>query len=165
VAEDAGWTRGDRDGADVVVTNQLHSATADHPVGVLVVAPEPAHCQAGVRAVAHGHVSVLLSADDPEELPAALQAAASGYVLMPKRLVDAANQVPPLDDRLIRTLLLVADGRSNIAIARALHESESTAKRDIATLLRLLSVTCRAELAQAATRLGYRRGGPRWVAS
>ncbi|MEY2423029.1 MAG: hypothetical protein QOI95_3096 [Acidimicrobiaceae bacterium] len=156
VAEDAGWTRGSATNADVIVTDQLHNATPDHPVGVLVVIPEPARCQAGVRAVIHGQAHALMSADDPEQLPTALDAAIGGYALMPTRLVDAANQVPPLDDRLLRTLLLVSARNSNASIARALHESESTAKRDVATLMRLFSVATRAELGEAATRLGFR---------
>jgi DNA-binding CsgD family transcriptional regulator len=156
VAEDAGWSRGAWDDATVVVSDQLHRATAERPIGILVVAPEPAACQAAVRAVALGWAGVLISADDPEQLPSALAAASSGFVLMPKRLVNAANQVPPLDDRLIRTLLLVAAHNSNGAIARAMHESESTAKRDVAVLMRLLGVRSRAGLAEAATRLGYR---------
>jgi DNA-binding NarL/FixJ family response regulator len=156
VAEDAGWRRGGRSDAHVVVSDQLHTATGERPVGVLVITPQPARCQAALRAVAHGWASVLLSADDPEQLPAGLEAARSGFVLMPKRLVDAANQVPPLDDRLTQTLILVAAHKSNSAIARALQESESTAKRDVSALMRLLEVRTRGELGVAAARLGYR---------
>lgn len=159
VAEDAGWVRGGWDDACVVVSDQLHRCTAARPIGVLVVTPEPARCREGVEAIARGWASVLLSADDPEQLPAALDAATAGFVLMPKRLVDAANQVPALDERLIRTLTLVAAHNSNPAIARVLHESESTAKRDIAALMRLLGVRSRSDLAEAAGRLGYRLGG------
>jgi DNA-binding NarL/FixJ family response regulator len=41
-------------------------------------------------------------------------------------------------------------------IARALHESESTAKRDVGDLLRMFDAHNRIGLASTATRLGYR---------
>jgi DNA-binding NarL/FixJ family response regulator len=87
----------------------------------------------------------------------ALDAARAGFALIPERVIAAANAAPTLDGRLRETLSLVAAGNSNAGIARALHESESTAKRDVATLMRLFEVTSRRALAGVAAQAGYYR--------
>jgi DNA-binding NarL/FixJ family response regulator len=160
VAEDAGWRRGGEDEPHLTVSDRLQNACRQHPVDVLVVRAEPAACQAAVHAVAEGRARAVVAADDPERLPAALDAAAAGFVLMAQSIVAIANLAPVLGERLVATLRLVASGLSNPAIARRLHESESTAKRDVAELVRLLDVSSRAEVSEAANRLGFRTSQP-----
>jgi DNA-binding NarL/FixJ family response regulator len=126
-------------------------------VDVLVVSPDPAGCRDGMQALVDGMTTGVLLADQPEDLPAALDAAAQGFSIVPRRVVDAAGRLPELDDRLARTLGLVIAGRSNRAIAIALHESESTAKRDIGELLRRFDAPNRLVLAATAQALGFRR--------
>jgi DNA-binding NarL/FixJ family response regulator len=157
VAEDAGWRRGAAAAGALTVSNQLFGATAESPVHVFVVEPRSADCRTAVEAVAAGRAVAVLCADEPEQLPVALDAARTRFALIPERVIAAANAGPALDDRLRETLNLVASGNSNASIARALHESESTAKRDVATLMRLFGVRSRGALTDIAARAGYYR--------
>ena len=84
-------------------------------------------------------------------------------VALPCRVVEEANRAPRLPDRLATTLHLVLAGCSNPSIARQLHQSESTVKRDINTLLRRFSAPNRLALVGVARSAGY--GTPDRVAA
>jgi DNA-binding NarL/FixJ family response regulator len=60
-----------------------------------------------------------------------------------------------------RTLQLVLRGCTNLAIARQVHQSEATTKRDVAELLRRFDAPNRMALAATAIRLGVHPDGPR----
>jgi DNA-binding NarL/FixJ family response regulator len=154
VAEDSGWQRGPTDDRALLVSTRARAGTTVH---VLVVEPRPADCKAAIEAVASGRALAILCADEPDRLAMALDAARAGFALIPGRVIAAANAAPTLDGRLRETLSLVAAGNSNASIARTLHESESTAKRDVATLMRLFDVTSRRALAGVAAQAGYYR--------
>ena len=157
VAEDAGWRRGVPESDALIVSTDLRRATDGRPVDVLVAPPRAADARTAVDAIAAGRARTVLCADEPEQLPMALEAARAGFAVIPGRIITAANAAPCLDERLRETLALVAAGNSNVAVARRLHESESTAKRDVAELMRLFGVRSRRALADIATRTGYYR--------
>jgi DNA-binding NarL/FixJ family response regulator len=130
-------------------------------------------------------VAMLSAADDKSGVMSALQGGAAGFIpkaysreLMTQavRLVLAGGiYVPPhvvgvgvpvpaapdsarhlkLTDRQTQVLGLLAQGKSNKAIASALSISEPTVKAHVTEVLRVLKVTNRAEAAIAARRLGF----------
>ena len=155
VAHEAGWApaRSARS-ADVHVGDRVLDSSAP-PLDVLVIPAAPAPSRRAVEAFTTGRVRAVVDAAEPDELPIALSLLRSGLGVVPVRVLEAANRVPALRPRLERTLQLVLRGQSNRRIARVVHESEATAKRDVAELLRLFDAPNRLALAATAIRLGY----------
>ena len=156
VLDDAGFRRTpDAQRADVVVSEQLPPPSSARPLDVLVVRPLPARALAAVDAVSSGRARAALAATDPLALPTTLDALAAGLAVIPQIVVAAASEAPALAERLRDTLRLVQHGCSNGVIARRLHCSQSTVKRDVAELLRLFDAPNRASLAATASALGF----------
>jgi DNA-binding NarL/FixJ family response regulator len=143
------------DDADAIVVDRLGLRTARHPVDTVVVDPVAAACQDALDAVVRGEARTAICSDDPEALIGALDAALRRTVALPCRVVEEANRAPRLPDRLAATLHLVLAGCSNPNIARQLHQSESTVKRDINTLLRRFAAPNRLALVGIARSAGY----------
>jgi DNA-binding CsgD family transcriptional regulator len=155
--DDHGWARVPAgEPSDLVVADRVMLGDGSPPLDVLVVLPLPALSQQAVHALAEGRVRAVLDASQPDQLPTTLRALDAGLSVLPTAVVEAANDVPVLNDRLGQTLHLVLSGASNRTIARALHESESTAKRDVGDLLRMFDARNRVGLVSTASRLGYR---------
>jgi two-component system, NarL family, nitrate/nitrite response regulator NarL len=120
------------------------------------------HDAQGAVAVAAGARGVLLRDAAPERLWAALAAVAGGLVVIDPELADllprarraAAELVEPLTPRETEALQLLAEGRSNKAIARALGISEHTAKFHVNAILGKLGAETRTEALAHAARLG-----------
>ena len=127
----------------------------DRPVDVLVVEPLPLHCREAVDRIVRGGALAAITSDRPETLGSALHAAADGTILLPSRVIELANSLPRLPERLDATLRLVVAGHTNARIARHLHRSESTVKRDISELLRSFHAPNRQSLAGVAAAAGY----------
>ena len=130
-------------------------------------------------------VAMLSASDDKSGVMSALQGGAAGFIpksysrelmIQAVRIVLAGGiYVPPqavgigapapaapdsvrhlkLTDRQTQVLGLLAQGKSNKAIASALSISEPTVKAHVTEVLRVLKVTNRAEAAIAARRLGF----------
>ncbi len=162
VADRAGWQRVDR-AADAVirVADQIRTQVGAPPVDVLVVAPSPAASSRAVRAFTDGAARSVLRATEPDGLRVAVELARRGLGVVPAGVVEAARAFPELGDRLERTLELVLRGWSNPRIARAVHQSEATTKRDVAELLRRFDAPNRVALTAAALRLGVHLEGRR----
>lgn len=155
VLEQAGYRRThDRGDARVSIADR-HGIRTTGPVTTLVVELVPAECQLALDAITSGQAMTAICADDPESLIPAIQAAEQRTVRLPSQVVDQALQAPRLEPRLHQTLRLVMAGHSNPAIARQLHESESTAKRDIAQLLREFDAVNRVSLVARARAAGF----------
>jgi DNA-binding NarL/FixJ family response regulator len=75
-------------------------------------------------------------------------------LLNPRSLSPEDSENPPLSDREIEVLELLAQGMANKQIAAALGISEHTAKFHVSSIYTKLNVTNRAE----AVRQGVRRG-------
>jgi DNA-binding NarL/FixJ family response regulator len=148
------------DDADAVVVDRIGLRNARRPVDTVVVDPVAAACQEALDAVVSGAARTAICSDDPEALADAIEAARRRTVAVPFRIVEEANRAPRLPDRLAATLHLVLAGCSNPSIARQLHQSESTVKRDINTLLRRFAAPNRLALVGIARSAGYGGGLP-----
>lgn len=153
--DEAGWSRALDPRPDAgLVGDRVPPSSGEALLDVLVVQPTPLACRRGLDAFSAGTVRALVSAAEPEALPRALELRRSGVSVVPSTLVDAALRFPRLRPRLERTLQLVVRGCTVAAISRALHQSQSSTKRDIGELLQLFDAPSRLALAATAVRLG-----------
>jgi DNA-binding CsgD family transcriptional regulator len=156
VIEDAGWSRAEVPCPGcLVVADRIGGASDDRPLDVLVVAPTPATSRAAMAAFSEGRTRAILDATRPDELPRTLGLVAQHLCVVPAEILDAAHRAPALSSRLDDTLHLLLRGQPNRLIARSVHQSEATTKRDVAELLRLFDAPNRTALVATATRLGY----------
>ncbi|WP_194921538.1 response regulator [Catenulispora rubra] len=101
---------------------------------------DPSALAAAVRSVHAGHVLL-----EPEVAAALLDSGSSG---------EAGPQAPPLTAREREVLVLIAQGRSNREIARALVLAEKTVKTHVSNILMKLGVSDRTQAALWAVRHG-----------
>ena len=95
-------------------------------------------------------------AEKLDEALAALHRVDAGDSALPPLASTPAAPVEPLSPREKEVLALVAEGRSNKAIAEALFVSPNTVKTHVASLLNKLHAESRAQLAAIAVRGAYR---------
>jgi len=141
--------------ADHVVSDLTALRCRRRPVHTLVVDPLPMPCQHAVDAVVAGLARSVISSHDPEALDEAVAAAQRGLVSLPQEIVETANVLPRLPDRLGAALQLVMAGYTNAGIAQQLHQSESTVKRDLAQLAGHFGARGRCGLISAAAAAGF----------
>jgi DNA-binding NarL/FixJ family response regulator len=153
-ADRAGWAQVEVARGVVTVADRVPRDAGAPPVDVLVVSPSPVAARRALDAFTDGAARGVLRANDPNGLPLALELARRGLGVVPAAVVESARSFPTLDERLQRTLELVLQGWSNPRIARAVHHSEATTKRDVAELLRRFDAPNRVALAATALRLG-----------
>lgn len=161
----------DADGLELL--HDMKSQWADVPVIMLTSFD---HAQYVRRALAEGAAGYMLKDATPEDLAQAIKVALSGggNVLSPKVIqnlfesVDGgsgsngdgggdARQPRPassLTQRETDILELLAEGKSNRDISRALFLSEKTVKAHLAAIFRKLGVTNRTQAAMAAVSMG-----------
>jgi DNA-binding NarL/FixJ family response regulator len=122
------------------------------------------------RALAEGAAGYMLKDATPEDLEQAIKVALSGggNVLSPKVIQNLFEDTggqgrdgnePPraagsLTNRETDILALLAEGKSNRDISRALFLSEKTVKAHLAAIFRKLGVTNRTQAAMAAVSMG-----------
>jgi DNA-binding NarL/FixJ family response regulator len=107
-----------------------------------------------VRAGARGYLSKDV---DPQALVAAVRSVAAGHLLLEPSAADVlAGAVSPelLTAREREVLALIADGRSNREIARALVVAEKTVKTHVSSILLKLGLADRTQAALYAVRSG-----------
>jgi DNA-binding NarL/FixJ family response regulator len=114
-----------------------------------------------IRAGARGYVYKDV---DPAALAAAVRSVHAGHVLLEPEVATAlldsgggtepAPQAPPLTTREREVLVLIAQGRSNREIARALVLAEKTVKTHVSNILMKLGVADRTQAALWAVRHG-----------
>jgi DNA-binding NarL/FixJ family response regulator len=110
-----------------------------------------------LRAVEAGAAGYLLKDATRTELAGAIRAAARGEtVLAPSVAGKLVNQVrnPALSAREIEVLRLVAEGRTNADIGRALHISEATVKTHLLRVFGKLEVSDRTAAVTTAMARG-----------
>ena len=126
------------------------------------------------RALAEGAAGYMLKDASPEDLEQAINVAMSGggNVLSPKVIQNLfesmdggaggegspARAAGSLTQRETDILALLAEGKSNRDISRALFLSEKTVKAHLAAIFRKLSVTNRTQAAMAAVSMGIGPG-------
>ncbi|KGN39003.1 response regulator [Knoellia subterranea] len=142
------------DGVDV--TKAVRGAHPD--VAVLIITTFD-HDADIVRAVEAGAAGYLLKDALPDEIVAAIRAAAQGETVLSaeqsQRVIDTlrVGGRPP-SERELDVLRLVADGRSNDEIAKALFISRATVKTHLGHLFDKLDVDSRTGAVATARRLG-----------
>jgi DNA-binding NarL/FixJ family response regulator len=115
-----------------------------------------------IRAGARGYVYKDV---DPSALAAAVRSVHAGHVLLEPEVAaalldsggggaEAGPQAPPLTAREREVLVLIAQGRSNREIARALVLAEKTVKTHVSNILMKLGVADRTQAALWAVRHG-----------
>ena len=115
-----------------------------------------------VDAVRAGAIGYLLKDTESHELRRAIKAAAAGQVqLSPQAAARLMNEVrtpeqirEPLTERETEVLRLLAQGKSNKEIARALSVTEQTVKSHVSHVLDKLDVPSRTQAALYAMRTG-----------
>ncbi|MGW1379042.1 response regulator [Streptomyces sp. NPDC002446] len=136
---------------------------ADNPARVLVVTSftEQRTVVPALRAGAAGYVYKDI---DPEALAAAIRSVHAGHVLLQPEVAGALlsqdegngghGRGTSLTERESEVLGLIADGRSNREIARALVLSEKTVKTHVSNILMKLDLADRTQAALWAVRHG-----------
>ena len=158
--DEAGWSRTAGPARDVtLVADRLTTRPDAPPLDVLVLAPSPVASQRAIEAFTAGRVRAVVSSGSRTRCRAPSRELVGGLSVLSTAIVEAAQRFPTLSGRLERTLHLVIRGRPNREIARELHQSEATTKRDIAELLRRFDATNRVALAATALRLGLPADG------
>ncbi|MGW1588716.1 response regulator [Streptomyces sp. NPDC002386] len=135
----------------------------DNPVRVLIVTSftERRTVVPALRAGAAGYVYKDV---DPDALAGAIRSVHAGHVLLQSEVADALlsqdevnsgqGRAGSLTDREREVLGLIADGRSNREIARALVLSEKTVKTHVSNILMKLDLADRTQAALWAVRHG-----------
>ena len=121
----------------------------------LVVTSFTDRMPAAIRAGARGYLSKDV---DPAALVAAVRSVAAGHLLLEPAAVAALIAAPAegstLTARERDVLLLLAEGRSNREIARALAVAEKTVKTHVSSILLKLGLADRTQAAVYAVRSG-----------
>ena len=159
----------DSDGLDL-----LHEMKAQWPDVPVIMLTSFDHAHYVRRALSEGAAGYMLKEATPDDLEQAIKVALSGggNVLSPKviqNLFDAMEGRGPdngsphrpssaLTQRETDILALLAEGKSNRDISRALFLSEKTVKAHLAAIFRKLGVTNRTQAAMAAVSMGIGPG-------
>lgn len=157
----------DADGLELL--HEMKTRWADVPV-IMLTSFDHAHYVR--RALAEGAAGYMLKDATPEDLEQAIKVALSGggNVLSPRviqNLFESADgssgangdithprPTSSLTQRETDILALLAEGKSNRDISRALFLSEKTVKAHLAAIFRKLGVTNRTQAAMAAVSMG-----------
>jgi DNA-binding NarL/FixJ family response regulator len=146
----------------VEVTRRLIERTPSSRVLVVSVSAQEDDVTEAVLAGASGYV---LKEGPVEEVVAGIQAAAAGESLISPRIAsmllrkvrdrphrETELATPPLSDRELEVLQLVAEGKANHEIGEALFIGQSTVRNHISSILMKLQVDNRVQAAVRAVR-------------
>lgn len=153
----------------------LHDVKSRWPELPVIMLTSFDHAHYVRRALAEGAAGYMLKDATPEDLEQAINVALSGggNVLSPKVIQNLFDSIEggtagdgspsvrtagSLTQRETEILALLAEGRSNRDISRALFLSEKTVKAHLAAIFRKLSVTNRTQAAMAAVSMGIGPG-------
>jgi DNA-binding NarL/FixJ family response regulator len=149
----------------VQATRRLAETASDVPIVMLTVSADDRDVVEAVRAGARGY---LLKDAPVDEIVASVRAVAAGDAWVSPRvtapLLDRVREAPdgsPVDplaagltDRERAILRLIAEGKDNAEIGRALYISPGTVRKHVSSVLSKLQVANRVEAAVYAVRRG-----------
>jgi NarL family two-component system response regulator LiaR len=142
----------------ITATEAIRTELPDVEILALTSVLEDASVSGAVRA---GAIGYLLKNTEADELKRAIKAAAEGQVqLAPEaaarlmREVRAPESPEALTERETEVLKLLALGKANKQISRALFVEEKTVKTHVSSILRKLGVRSRTQAALHAVRTG-----------
>jgi DNA-binding NarL/FixJ family response regulator len=155
----------------------LHNMKQSWPDVPVIMLTSFDHAHYVRRALAEGAAGYMLKDATPEDLEQAIRVALSGggNVLSPRVIQNlfeasegagsengevASRPATSLTQRETDILALLAEGRSNRDISRALYLSEKTVKAHLAAIFRKLGVTNRTQAAMVAVSMGIGPGLP-----
>jgi len=134
---------------------------SQHPETEVVALTSVLEDAAVIGAVRAGAIGYLLKDAEADELRRVIKAAAAGQVqLSPKaaerlmREIRAPDSPEKLTERETEVLRLLALGKANKEIARALTISETTVKTHVSNILAKLGLSSRTQAALHAVRIG-----------
>ena len=157
-AQRQGWqTRPVPEPGAVLITDRLPpSSTGEGDVDavVLVCDPTPFAARRAVDAVAALRVTAVVRADQPDDLRAALACLEEERGSIPRTILSLAAQMPEVNQRQVALLGAVLAGQTTSQMARGLHLSPASVKRELGALSRSLDATTRAALLARALELG-----------
>jgi DNA-binding NarL/FixJ family response regulator len=142
---------------DASGTELIAALLREQPAARLVVLSVHTGSEDVYRAVKSGALGYLAKDADGEEILAAIRAVHAGKRHLSAAAAGALSErvaADQLTDAERRVLELMARGRSNKAIAVALHVAEGTVKTHVASILRKLRVSSRSEAIAQAFRHG-----------
>lgn len=143
------------DGLDAI--RRIRAEDARASIIVLTTFDHDEDVYAGLRA---GAKAYLLKDVQPEELFRCIRAVHRGEAYLQSKIaakVAVRVQEHALTDREVQILALLAEGKSNKAIAQSLSISESTVKSHLKSLFAKLDATSRAEAIALAAKRGLVR--------
>lgn len=157
-SRDVGWTVVSQRGTEgVLVTDIAVARPIDRVPGnqvVLVVDPTPLAARRALDAVSNLVVGAVMLSDDPGGLKVALDGLAAGRLTVPIQVVNLAARMPHLSERQLAILGGIIAGQSNSEIARAMHLSHASIKRELGFIYQIVASSGRSSLVGAALQLG-----------
>jgi DNA-binding NarL/FixJ family response regulator len=149
----------------ITALSRFRAMDPEPSVLVLTMSEDPPVLAAALRAGARGYV---VKGSEPDDIARALEGVARGQVVFGQQVALAAlaqasgraasgpaAAFPGLTGREIEVLHLLAQGRSNPAIATALFLSPKTARNHVSSILGKLGAATRAEAVARARDAGF----------
>lgn len=142
----------------VLITDRIPSTPYQRGADavVLVIEPTPFGARQAVDALGALRITSVVAADRPEDLEAALECLVSDRASLPRRVLELAAQMPDVSERQVGLLGAVLAGQTTSQMARGLHLSPASVKRELSTVSSVLGVGSRPTLFARALELGVR---------
>ena len=154
-AANRGWAIASTGERAVVITDNDGERSGGNVV-VVVDPNKPAHAVRVLRRISAGNIGGALCADRlVEDLPQVVGAASAEVVAFSGVLSVYAHRCPTPTDRQERVLNMIAFGLPYTTIARRLHVSLATIKREVSSLFELFGCATQAQLVAMASKAGF----------
>lgn len=158
-AQRSGWQLRRSAGADcVLLTDHVpseHEAARVGPI-VLVIEPTPFSARRAVDALGALRITSVVRSDEPDDLEAALRCLDQDRSSFPREVLVLARRMPAVNERQASLLGAVLAGQTTAQMAKGLHLSPASVKRELSAVSSLLGVPTRAALFARALELGVR---------
>lgn len=159
-AQHQGWTvRPAPEPGAVMITDRIPARArsgADGGAVVLVIDPAPFSARRALDALAGLRITTVVCNDQPGDLEAALACLQEDRASVPRRVLTLAGRMPTVNERQVALLGAVLAGQTTAQMARGLHLSTASVKRELQALSCSLDAATRPALFARALELGVR---------